>query len=92
MIPRSRGKIVNIGSLGSELARATVAPYTAAKGGIKNLTRSMAVEWAPARHPGQRHRPRLHADRHERGAGQQPDFNDWLMGARPPSAGAGRTS
>jgi len=46
MIPRKRGKIINIGSLGSELARPTVGPYTAAKGGIKTLTRSMAVEWA----------------------------------------------
>src|SRR6266699_1444195 len=46
MIPRKRGKIINIGSLASELARPTVGPYTAAKGGIKNLTRSMAVEWA----------------------------------------------
>src|SRR6266436_6334709 len=49
MIPRKRGKIVNIGSLASELARPTVGPYTAAKGGIKNLTRSMAVEWADRR-------------------------------------------
>lgn len=47
MIARGRGgKIINIGSLASELARATVAPYTAAKGGIKLLTRSMAAEWA----------------------------------------------
>ena len=44
MIPRGRGKIVNIGSLTSELARATVAPYTVAKGGIKMLTRAMAAE------------------------------------------------
>ncbi|KGT91669.1 gluconate 5-dehydrogenase [Erwinia typographi] len=40
------GKIINIGSLTSEAARATVAPYTAAKGGIKLLTKSMAAEWA----------------------------------------------
>jgi gluconate 5-dehydrogenase len=40
------GKVINIGSLTSEVARATVAPYTAAKGGIKLLTRSMAAEWA----------------------------------------------
>jgi gluconate 5-dehydrogenase len=46
MIPRGRGKIINIGSLTSELARATVAPYTVAKGGIKMLTRAMAAEWA----------------------------------------------
>jgi gluconate 5-dehydrogenase len=47
MIARGKGgKIINIGSLTSEVARATVAPYTAAKGGIKLLTRSMAAEWA----------------------------------------------
>jgi gluconate 5-dehydrogenase len=45
MIPRGRGKVINIGSLTSELARATVAPYTVAKGGIKMLTRAMAAEW-----------------------------------------------
>ncbi|GHU39223.1 gluconate 5-dehydrogenase [Betaproteobacteria bacterium] len=39
------GKIINIASLTSEAARATVAPYTAAKGGIRMLTRSMAAEW-----------------------------------------------
>jgi gluconate 5-dehydrogenase len=45
MVPRGRGKIVNIGSLTSELARATVAPYTVSKGGIKMLTKAMAAEW-----------------------------------------------
>ncbi|QLR76272.1 SDR family oxidoreductase [Citrobacter freundii] len=47
MISRqSGGKIINIGSLTSQAARPTVAPYTAAKGGIKMLTCSMAAEWA----------------------------------------------
>lgn len=45
MAARGRGKIVNVGSLTSELARATVAPYTVAKGGIKMLTKAMAAEW-----------------------------------------------
>lgn len=40
------GKIINIGSLTSESARATVGAYTAAKGGIKMLTRAMSAEWA----------------------------------------------
>jgi gluconate 5-dehydrogenase len=47
MIARGHGKIVNIGSLTSELARATVTPYTVAKGGIKMLTKGMAAEWGP---------------------------------------------
>ena len=46
MIPRGHGKIINIGSLTSALARATVAPYTVAKGGVKMLTQAMAAEWA----------------------------------------------
>ena len=46
MLPRKHGKVVNIGSLMSGLGRATVAPYTAAKGGIKTLTQAMAAEWA----------------------------------------------
>jgi gluconate 5-dehydrogenase len=46
MLPRGHGKIINIGSLTSDAARATVAPYTVAKGGIKMLTRAMTAEWA----------------------------------------------
>ena len=47
MVERRRGKIVNIASLTSEVARKTIAPYTAAKGAVKQLTKSMCVEWAP---------------------------------------------
>ena len=46
MIERGSGKIVNICSVMSELARETIAPYTAAKGGLKMLTRAMCSEWA----------------------------------------------
>src|SRR4051794_8203852 len=46
MIPRGRGKIINIGSLTSDLGRATIAPYASAKGGIRMLTRVMTAEWA----------------------------------------------
>jgi gluconate 5-dehydrogenase len=46
MIKRKSGKIINICSLQSELGRETIAPYAAAKGGLKMLTKAMAVEWA----------------------------------------------
>ncbi len=46
MIPRGRGKIVNICSLMSEVGRPTVGPYTAAKGAVKMLTRAMCADWA----------------------------------------------
>ena len=46
MIPRRRGKIINIASVMSELARPTIAPYTATKGAVRNLTRGMCADWA----------------------------------------------
>ena len=45
MIARKRGRIVNIGSVQSELARPNIAPYTASKGGVKMLTKGMATDW-----------------------------------------------
>ena len=45
MIPRGKGKIVNIGSVQSELARTNIAPYTASKGAVKMLTKGMATDW-----------------------------------------------
>ena len=48
MIPRGKGKIINIASVQSELARPGIAPYTATKGAIKNLTRGMCTDWAQA--------------------------------------------
>ena len=46
MIKRKSGKIINIGSVQNELGRPTIAPYTASKGGLKNLTKGMAIDWA----------------------------------------------
>src|SRR6266850_3155799 len=46
MIRRGQGKIINIASVQSELARPGIAPYTATKGAIKNLTRGMCADWA----------------------------------------------
>jgi len=45
-VPRRRGKIINIASVQSELARPGIAPYTATKGAVKNLTRCMCADWA----------------------------------------------
>jgi gluconate 5-dehydrogenase len=46
MIPRQAGKIVNICSVQTALARPSIAPYTASKGGVANLTKGMATDWA----------------------------------------------
>lgn len=46
MIGRGAGKIINIASVQSALARPGIAPYTASKGAIANLTKGMATDWA----------------------------------------------
>jgi gluconate 5-dehydrogenase len=48
MVARGRGKIVNVASLQSELARAGTGAYAASKGGLKMLTRAMCAEWGPS--------------------------------------------
>ncbi|WP_413282492.1 gluconate 5-dehydrogenase [Vibrio sp. MA40-2] len=46
MVARKRGKIINIGSMQSELGRDTITPYAASKGAVKMLTRGGCVELA----------------------------------------------
>ncbi|MFT6104356.1 MAG: gluconate 5-dehydrogenase [Paracoccaceae bacterium] len=46
MIARKAGKIINIASVQSALARPGIAPYTATKGAVTNLTKGMATDWA----------------------------------------------
>lgn len=46
MIGRGRGKMINIASVQAALARPGIAPYTATKGAIANLTKGMATDWA----------------------------------------------
>ncbi|MET0292844.1 MAG: SDR family oxidoreductase [Steroidobacteraceae bacterium] len=83
MIPRGRGKIINIGSVQCELARPTIAPYTATKGAVKNLTKGMCADWA-------RHGLQINAI----GPGyfdtplnkalvENPEFDDWLRKRTP---------
>ncbi len=47
MKAKRAGRIINIGSLMSRLARPTTVPYQTSKGGIAMLTRGLAVELAP---------------------------------------------
>ena len=47
MLTRGAGKIINVCSVQSELARATIAPYSATKGALRQLTRGMCADWAP---------------------------------------------
>ena len=47
MVARGSGKIINIGSVQSQLARPGIAPYSATKGGIVMLTKGMCADLGP---------------------------------------------
>ncbi len=83
MIPRRHGKIINIGSLTSELARATVAPYTVAKGGIKMLTRAMAAEWAEHGLQANAIGPGYMLTDMNQALVENPTFDAWVKGRTP---------
>jgi NAD(P)-dependent dehydrogenase (short-subunit alcohol dehydrogenase family) len=45
MIPKNYGRIVNIGSVTSVFGYAGLAPYGASRGGVRQLTMSLADDW-----------------------------------------------
>ena len=83
MVKRGAGKIVNIGSLMSECARATVAPYTVSKGGIKMLTRAMAAEWAASGIQANAIGPGYMVTEMNKALIDNPDFDAWVKGRTP---------
>jgi gluconate 5-dehydrogenase len=89
MIARGAGKIINICSVISEVARPTIANYAAAKGGLKMLTRAMAVEWA--RHGLQCNGigPGYILTELNRPLVENPEFDRWIR-ARTPAGRWGR--
>jgi gluconate 5-dehydrogenase len=83
MIPRGRGKVINIGSLTSDAARATVAPYTVAKGGIKMLTRAMTAEWAAHGIQANAIGPGYMLTEMNTALVEDKAFNDWVVARTP---------
>ncbi len=83
MAKRGRGKVINIGSLTSELARATVAPYTVAKGGIKMLTKAMAAEWGELGIQSNAIGPGYMVTDMNEALLSNPDFDAWVKGRTP---------
>ena len=74
MIPRRRGKIINVCSVQSELGRPGIAPYTASKGALKMLTKGMAIDWLGPGYFKTDLTEKLVAD---------PAFTTWLVGRTP---------
>ena len=83
MIAKKQGKIVHIASLMSDLARPTVVPYTAAKGGVRQLTRGMAVELAQHNVQVNAIAPGYFATEMNRALIDNAEFNAWVCKRTP---------
>ncbi len=83
MIAQKRGKIIHIASLMSELARPTVVPYTASKGGVRQLTRGMAIELAPHGIQVNAIAPGYFATEMNRALIDNAEFNAWVCKRTP---------
>ncbi|WP_119698478.1 SDR family oxidoreductase [Microbacterium halotolerans] len=83
MTERGSGKIINIASVQSKLARQTIAPYSASKGGVALLTQGMAADLA--RHGVQVNAlsPGYFATDMNRALVEDEAFNDWLVNRTP---------
>ena len=83
MIARRCGKIIHIASLMSELARPTIVAYTAAKGGVRQLMRAMAVELAPHNIQVNAIAPGYFATEMNRALLDDPEFDAWVKKRTP---------
>lgn len=83
MIARGAGKIVNICSVMSDVTRPTIGNYAAAKGGLKQLTRAMAVEWAKHGLQCNAIAPGYMETELNRVLIENPEFNKWICGRTP---------
>jgi gluconate 5-dehydrogenase len=83
MIERGHGKIINTLSVTSELGRPTIVPYTAAKGGLRMLTRGLAVELGPKNIQVNGIAPGYFATEMNTALMQDPDFDAWVRKRTP---------
>jgi gluconate 5-dehydrogenase len=84
MIGRGRGKIINIGSVQSELGRPGIAPYAASKGAVRMLTRGMCADWARLGLQVNAIAPGYFATEMNRALVEDAAFSDWV-GKRTPA-------
>ena len=83
MIARNAGKIINIGSLQSEISRNTIAPYAASKGGLKMLTKGMATDWGKYNIQCNGIGPGYYLSEMTQPLADDPKFDHWLKARTP---------
>ena len=83
MMKRKSGKIINICSLMSDVGRTTTGAYTAAKGGLKMLTKAMCADWAQHNLQINAIGPGYFATEMTKPLVENPEFNAWVVGRTP---------
>ena len=83
MIPRGHGKIISISSVQSELARPSIAAYTATKGAVKNLVKGMCTDWAQYGIQCNGIGPGYFITEMTRALADDPTFDAWLKNRTP---------
>ncbi len=83
MIARGSGRIVNVGSVQSQLARPNITPYAATKGGIVMLTKGLCAELAPHGITANAIAPGYFATELTRALVDDAEFSAWVAGRTP---------
>lgn len=83
MVERGSGKVINIGSVQSHLARQTIAPYSATKGGVAQLTKGMAADLARHNIQVNAISPGYFATEMNRDLVEDEKFDSWLRARTP---------
>jgi gluconate 5-dehydrogenase len=83
MVERGSGKIINIGSVQSQLARPGIAPYSATKGGIVMLTKGMCADLGPYGIQANALAPGYFATELTKALVEDESFTAWVTGRTP---------
>lgn len=83
MMASGGGKIINVCSLAAEIGRRGIGPYSAAKGGLKMLTRAMCADWASENIQVNAIGPGFFLSDMTRALADNPQFNAWLIERTP---------
>jgi gluconate 5-dehydrogenase len=83
MVGRGSGKIINIASVQSQLARQTIAPYSASKGGVAMLTKGMAADLSRYGIQVNAISPGYFATEMNEALWSDPAFDDWVKKRTP---------
>ena len=83
MVERGSGKIINIGSVQSQLARPSIAPYSATKGGIVMLTKGLCADLGPQGVQVNALAPGYFATELTSALVENPEFTQWVKTRTP---------